>query len=103
MLNKNEFPERHYFCIERYICDVFSEMRKCVETHNFSYLSGLIEEAQCLANRMEAALEIQKKHTQIHEDAKKLEKAYKEKYAEYVKLQQNITSSVVDNLKEECK
>jgi hypothetical protein len=40
----------------RVICSVFDEMRKCCETKNFSYLPGLIEEAQCLANRMEAAL-----------------------------------------------
>lgn len=40
----------------RVICDVFIEMRKCVETQNYSYLPGLIEEAQVLANRMEAAL-----------------------------------------------
>ena len=32
-------------------------MRKCVETLNFSYLLGLIEEAQSMANRMEAKLE----------------------------------------------
>ena len=31
-------------------------MRDCVKTSNFSYLSGLIEEAQSLANRMESRL-----------------------------------------------
>jgi hypothetical protein len=40
----------------RYLCDVFEEMRKCNETRNFSYMPGLIEEAQVLANRMEASL-----------------------------------------------
>ena len=38
----------------RYICTVLDEMRDCVKTSNFSYLSGLIEEAQSLANRMES-------------------------------------------------
>jgi hypothetical protein len=32
-------------------------MRKAHETRNFSYLLGMIEEAQNMANRMEAALE----------------------------------------------
>jgi len=41
----------------RYICDVLKEMRKCNETRNYSYLLGLIEEAQTMANRMEARLE----------------------------------------------
>ena len=41
----------------RMICTVFEEMRKCFETRNFSYLDGLIEEAQSLANRMESKLE----------------------------------------------
>lgn len=41
----------------RYICDVLKEMRTCHETRNYGYLLGLIEEAQTLANRMEAGLE----------------------------------------------
>lgn len=40
----------------RTICDVLEAMRKCYETRNFSYLPGLIEECQNMANRMEAAL-----------------------------------------------
>jgi cell shape-determining protein MreC len=40
----------------RLLCDVLQEMRKSYETRNFSYLSGLIEEAQSLGNRMEAGL-----------------------------------------------
>ena len=31
-------------------------MRKCCETSNYSYLPSLIEEAQSMANRMEAGL-----------------------------------------------
>lgn len=41
----------------RYLCDVLSEMRKAHETTNFSYLPSLIEEAQYMGNRMEAAIE----------------------------------------------
>ena len=40
----------------RTLCDVFEEMRKCHETYNFAPMLGLIEEAQSMANRMEAAL-----------------------------------------------
>jgi len=41
----------------RYLCQVLDEMRKAVETLNFSYLLGLIEEAQSMGNRMESKLE----------------------------------------------
>lgn len=40
----------------RTICSVLDGMRDCSKTKNFSYLDGLIEEAQMLANRMEAKL-----------------------------------------------
>lgn len=41
----------------RTLCSIFSNMRDCVKTNNFSYLSSLIEEAQYRAERMEDALE----------------------------------------------
>lgn len=41
----------------RTLCDVFREMRKSCETINFAYMPALIEEAQHLGNKMEAALE----------------------------------------------
>ena len=40
----------------RVICSVLEEMRQAYETRNFSYLLGLIEEAQSMANVMEAAI-----------------------------------------------
>ena len=43
--------------VNRTLCDVLEEMRKCNETHNFSYLLGLIEEAQSMGNKMDAALQ----------------------------------------------
>jgi hypothetical protein len=42
--------------MNRFVCEVLEEMRTCVKTMNFSYLAGLIEEVQVIANRMEAAL-----------------------------------------------
>jgi hypothetical protein len=50
-------------------------MRKCHETRNYSYLPSLIEEAQTMANRMEAKLLDQK--TFEYE-----EQLYKERKAE---------------------
>ena len=61
----------------RYICDVFSEMRKCVDTLNFSYLLGLIEEAQILANRMESRLFDIKDFDRLHEEIRDLKKKKK--------------------------
>jgi len=40
----------------RSICSVLEEIRKCYETRNFSYLLGLVEEAQTLANIMESSV-----------------------------------------------
>ncbi len=40
----------------RLVCSVLEEMRACIKTANYSYLPGLIEEAQTMVNRMEAAI-----------------------------------------------
>ena len=42
--------------LNRTMCEVLHEMRECTKTRNYSYLLGLIEEAQSMANRMEAKL-----------------------------------------------
>ena len=49
-------------------------MRTCIETSNFSYLRGLIEEAQSLANRMESKIYDIHDFERLHEDIKDLEK-----------------------------
>ena len=59
----------------RYICSVLEEMRACYKTRNFSGLLGLIEEAQALANRMEARLEDQ---ADIEELLEKRDALYRE-------------------------
>jgi hypothetical protein len=61
----------------RYICTVLDEMRDCIKTLNFSYLSGLIEEAQSLANRMESRLYEIKDFERLHEDIRKLKEEKK--------------------------
>ena len=40
----------------RYVCDVLGEMRTAVKVGRIDMLSGLIEEIQTMANRMEAQL-----------------------------------------------
>ena len=61
----------------RYLCDVLSEMRKCVKTLNFSYLSGLIEEVQTLGSRMESKLFDIKDFDRLHEEIRDLKKKKK--------------------------
>ena len=61
----------------RYLCSVLDEMRECNKTLNFSYLLGLIEEAQTLANRMEAKLYDLKDLERLHDDIKDLKKKKK--------------------------
>lgn len=41
----------------RTLCDVLDDLRKCYTTRNFASLLGLVEEAQMMGHRMEAALE----------------------------------------------
>jgi hypothetical protein len=69
----------------RYLCTVLEEMRSCLKTHNFSYLDSLIEEAQILGNRMEAALydvsdikEYSERRHKLKQQVEKLEKHVKE-------------------------
>ena len=71
-----------YGC-NRYLCEVFDEMRKTTETLNFAMLLSLIEEAQTMANRMEAALGDQK-------DFEALKKRIREKKDELKKLEEKI-------------
>ena len=42
--------------LNRFVCDVLTEMRTCMETRNFAILPSLIEEVQTMVNRMEMAL-----------------------------------------------
>ncbi len=57
----------------RTICDVLKEIRECNKTKNYSYLEGLIEEIQSMANRMEAALWDQNDVEYARKELKKLE------------------------------
>ena len=61
----------------RLLCAVLDEMRECVKTLNFSYLPGLIEEAQSLGNRMESHLYDIKDFNRLNKDIKDLKKEKK--------------------------
>ncbi len=58
----------------RTICDVLEAMRDCYKTRNFSYLEGLIEEAQLFGNRMESALSDVSDIKRLHGEREKLNK-----------------------------
>lgn len=72
-----------YYGVNRYVCDVLSEMRKCHETRNYSILLSLIEEVQTMVNRMEAGLGDAKDLKSLSEERSKLK-------AEVNKLQQKV-------------
>lgn len=58
--------------LNRTICGVFEEMRSCNETKNYSYLLGLIEEAQSMANKMESKIDLIKDFEDLQEQCKNL-------------------------------
>lgn len=62
------------YWINRTMCDVLEEMRKCYETRNFAHLLGLIEEAQYLANKMEAGLADKRDLRALNEEKHELKK-----------------------------
>jgi len=70
--------------ISRTVCDVLHEIRKCDETKNYSYLLGLVEEIQTMANRMEAKLSTIKDYEELKKNYKELE-IRKDKLKEEIK------------------
>lgn len=68
----------------RTICDVLAEIRKCAKTLNFAPVLSLVEEAQSMANRMEAGLsdkrdikDMRKERSALKEELKKLRRKVK--------------------------
>jgi len=76
-----------FFWVNRTLCDVLSEMRKCYKTRNFSSILGLIEEAQSMGNRMEAAIGDKNGIKDMNEKWHKLKKEIKELRKEKEKLE----------------
>jgi len=61
----------------RYICTVFEEMRTCIKTLNFALFPSLIEEAQIMADRMEAKICTIKDFEYLEQEIKELKKQKK--------------------------
>lgn len=79
-----------YYGINRYLCSVLDDMRKCDEVKNFAPLRSLIEEAQILGNRMESALADVKDIKSLMEERSKLKKEVKALEAEAAKLKTKL-------------
>jgi hypothetical protein len=73
----------------RTLCNVLEEMRSCYETRNFSYIKGLIEEAQYMGNSMEAALWDQKDFKRASIEYKKIKVKIKKAEKKLKKLEKN--------------
>ena len=62
------------YWVNRTLCDVLDEMRKCHETRNYAGLMALVEEAQSKANRMESGLADKKDLVKMEEEWHQLKK-----------------------------
>jgi predicted RNase H-like nuclease (RuvC/YqgF family) len=76
--------------LSRTLCSVLDEMRACHKTRNFTYLPGLIEEAQSMGNRMEAAIEDKNDLDTYRRQGKAVEKENKKLRKEQKALQEEI-------------
>ena len=65
------------YWVNRTLCDVLDEMRKCHETRNYAGLMALVEEAQSKANRMESGLADKKDLVKMEEEWHQLKKEIK--------------------------
>ena len=90
--------------LNRYLCDVLAEMRTCSEMRNYSFLLSLIEEAQTLANRMEASLYDKRDYTSIKKmiaekkvELKKLEKKIEKKKKKWSPIAQLVEQVAVNH------
>lgn len=79
---------RYAFYPNRTLCSVLDEMRKLHETRNYSILPSLIEEAQTLANRMEASLGDKNDIAELTDIRSNLRKEVKELTKDLKKLRQ---------------
>lgn len=70
-------PDLSYCGTPRYMCTVLEEMREAIKSMNFSYMGSLVEEAQMLANRMEAGLDHVRSLKDLAKDLAKLKDARK--------------------------
>lgn len=72
----------------RTLCSVLEAMRDCDKTKNYSYLLGLVEEAQMLANRMEAGLADKEDLRELGEELSRFKAERKQLLTEVKQLRQ---------------
>lgn len=89
-----------YTGYHRLLCSVLEEMRTLHKTRNYAMLLSLIEEAQTIGNRMEAALGEQKDlakltdaRSKLKEEHNKAMKEYKELYDDLEKLKKEVDNA----------
>ena len=87
---KEQIPKK---ASTRTICACLDDMRNCLKTQNFSYLSSLIEEIQYRANRMENALEIINGWDGVPKKVKEL-KDLKKEIKELRKKKENLKEGI---------
>jgi len=83
----------------RTICEVLQEMRSCYNTRNFAGLLGLVEEAQSMANKMEAGLQDKHNVEELREEKKDLKKDLKLLEAQ-IAILENSKDRLVNSLLE---
>ena len=80
----------------RYLCDIFTDMRTAVEKLRFDLVPGLIEEAQIYGNRMEAKLDDQRDVKTLLEDKSRLN----DEVAKLTKERDNLQNQIDKEKKE---
>jgi len=74
----------------RYLCDIFKDMRTSVEKLRIDMIPGLIEEAQIYGNRMEAKLDDQYDLKRLLEDKSRLKHEVQELLAKKETLEKEL-------------
>jgi chromosome segregation ATPase len=90
MSSSDDRYEFRWFGNNRYLCDVLEDMRRCIKSLNFSPLKGLVEEAQAMAGRMEAALGDQKDLLRLQDELSKARREYRKLEREYNDLYEKV-------------
>lgn len=82
--------EFDYFYNNRTLCDVLEDMRKLDKTRNYGAMSGLIEEAQAMGNRMEAGLSNTKDLNKLADNTSKARRLFKKEKKKYTKMRKKV-------------
>lgn len=87
---RTEVPNLKYVYGGRMICTVLEELRTCLRTMNFNPMKALIEEAQILANRMEAALDVKNSIEELYKEIHDLKQVRKKLHEECTETRKRL-------------